>query len=42
MNNTNSAEESMDQFTRELFEDLFGSAGQKISETPKISEKLAS
>jgi len=40
MNNTNSAEESMDQFTRELFEDLFSSADQKISEPPKIPEKL--
>ncbi|MDH3956509.1 MAG: KamA family radical SAM protein, partial [Desulfobacteraceae bacterium] len=41
MNNTNSAEESMDQFTRELFEDLFSPADQKISEPPKIHEKLA-
>ena len=41
MNNTNSAEESMDQFTRELFEDLFSPADQKISEAPKIPEKLA-
>lgn len=41
MNNTNSAEEIMDQFTRELFEDLFGPADEKISEIPKIPEKLA-
>ncbi|MGB5896046.1 MAG: hypothetical protein WBG58_17860, partial [Ignavibacteriaceae bacterium] len=41
MNNTNSEEESMDQFTRELFEDLFSPADQKIIETPKVPEKLA-
>ncbi|MCJ7540234.1 MAG: KamA family radical SAM protein, partial [Desulfobacterales bacterium] len=41
MNNTNSEEESMDQFTRELFEDLFSPANQKIIETPKVPEKLA-
>ena len=41
MNNTNSAEESIDQFTRELFEDLFSPADQPISKTPKIPEKVA-
>ncbi len=40
MDSTNSAEESMDQYTLELLEELFGAPDQSVSEAPISASKI--